>query len=393
MRFLGWVAATGAVLSASAASAQSAAHSELYDYLVQDVCVDASDRIIAGDPATCSRHRNLRLGEKSPFVLTDWDTKALKPYVAWSSFPVRGMDGRTRVLTYKDALPDGFTNNYSFSSGNRSDGFDLMDINYGSYASFIRTFDGGCLDQLISAREGAAYTLRSPASRAGGWVTFPLSSAPSSWPLVSAITNRTALRPISGGAGCSGGSSVGRTYWNRPRSLRFERNGASQGKSMMAIESAHFAGTDFSSQNNAMERFYFTREYGLTRWENWVPRSRCLAQAASATGLKPNCYPENTPVPAGTLDLRARCKDLDVSATAHPDIDRWGGQDWVRTDCRDLTRYVQTTRANFMLDSTVARQNGVVDIDYLGTVNAGSSTPTPAYPPIDPTLPPGYEIP
>jgi hypothetical protein len=89
-------------LSCSTAAAQTAAHPELYDYLVQDVCVDSNDRIIAGDPATCSRHRNLKLGEKSPFVLTDWNTRFRTTNFAWSSFPVRGIDGRTRVITVKD---------------------------------------------------------------------------------------------------------------------------------------------------------------------------------------------------------------------------------------------------------------------------------------------------
>jgi hypothetical protein len=159
---------------------------------------------------------------------------------------------------------------------------------------------------------------------------------------------------------------------------------------MMAIESAHFAATDFSSKDNAMERFYFTREYGFTRWEAWIPRSRCIAETANATGSRPDCYPDDKTRPKHkkTIDLRARCKDLNVSSTEHPDIDRWGGQDWVRTDCRDMTRYVKTTRSNLMLDSTVARQNGVVDIDYNGTIN-GNTTPPPPPPP---SGPPGFPL-
>jgi hypothetical protein len=394
LKFYGWVAATGAALSASGASAQN---SELFDYLVQDVCVDAQDRIVQGDPASCSRHRNLKLGERTPFLMTDWGTDENQSFFAWTSFPVRAEDGQIRVMVSRNSNNGRpHTPNFSFSFNQNNSGYDLIDLTYSGYASIIRTSDANCLDQLFSSRRRSPSALRSPASRAGGWILFPNTRSPSSYAATTSIINRTARTPIGGKPGCTQGDSLGATFWNNPRYYRYEGNENGQRKNLLTIRTDHFASRDLSSQNNALEMFLFTKEYGLTRWEAWQPRSRCIAETQGQTGRIKNCYPDNYPdgseIPANLVNLRSRCKDLNVSGTSHPDISSWGGQVWVRVDCRDMTRHLPLNQPVMMLDSTMAQRNGVDDIDYAATVNPANNQP-PSNPPWNPPGQPGFEIP
>src|SRR5688500_19000774 len=41
------------------------------DYLIMDVCVDESNFSIKGDPAVCPKHRNIRIGERIPYLISD----------------------------------------------------------------------------------------------------------------------------------------------------------------------------------------------------------------------------------------------------------------------------------------------------------------------------------
>jgi hypothetical protein len=341
--------------------------SELYDYLVQDVCLDGTGKATQGDPATCQNRRNIGVYERSPYLLTDWDNVANTSYQAISSFPIIGEDGLTRVMVSKN-FAGNFGPEFTFSfMPTRGDGYDLVDINFKYAASFIRTFDGGCFDQLWAPALNLS-GIQSPYVRAGGWVLFPLVASPSSWPQTSAVSNNTAkiqLSSVPGNPDCVSGSSVARTYWNAPANYQFE-----SGKVLRAIKSAHFAATNLSSTNNALELYYFTKEYGYTRWEAWVPRSRCyqIASNTPAGNLRPHCEPDlRVPNTSGNpeLDLRSRCSLMNVSATGHPDIDRWGEQDWVRIDCRDSTRHVPLATPQLMLSTSMAQTNGVDDVDFL----------------------------
>ncbi|WDD91629.1 hypothetical protein Bsp3421_001565 [Burkholderia sp. FERM BP-3421] len=334
----------------------SAAHAgatrELRDYLIQDVCVDADDNPIAGDPASCPSHRDMRVGERSPYLLTDFDHNSGAAYQSTNSIPVLGADGTTKVLVMKN-LQGGFDSRFRFSFSEVRDGYDLIDLDNSSYASFIRTSDPGCRDQIWSRTGGAG----SIAERAGGWILFPFQGPPSGWPPSSSIYHPTYHIQVTqpAPAGCGDGNSTGVTYWNGPGAYQFE-----SGKVMTAIRSDHFAATTLSQRNNALERYFFTKEYGMTRWEAWIPRSRCYAERGAQD---PSCHPETDNEP-----LRARCKVLNVSGTGHAGLDRWGDQDWVRVDCRDASRYVALDTPQYLLDDQIARRQ-VVDLDARGSTN------------------------
>lgn len=377
------VATVAITLASSTSQARSDASAELYDYLVQDVCVDTQGDPIKGDPAVCENTRNIKLGEPSPYLLTDWDTVTGISYAAWNSIPVRGEDGETRVIVSRN-MDTRFDADFTFSFSARSDSFDLIDLTHGPYASIIRTSDGGCLDQLFAprlARELNRATrfnrrrasgkdaLNSPRARAGGWVLFPLSTPPSDWPQTASIKNRNTRTPLQRESGCNAGGSTGATFWNAPMNYTYEGNEDGKRKTLLSIRSDHFGSHRLSSRGNALERFYFTKEYGMTRWESWIPRKRCIAEEARVPegALRSQCFPEREDMASSRgpeLNLRARCKDMIVSSTGHPDVERWGDQDWVRVDCRDLTRYLELNEPVLMLDKRMAQINGVDDIDY-----------------------------
>lgn len=334
--------------------AYAGAKPQLLDYLIQDVCVNNSDQPIAGDPASCVTHRDVKIGEKIPYLVTDFDkNNGNSTYFSFSSFPVLGMDGTVKIMTSKSGQGN-FDSNYYFSFIPSRDGYDLADTTNSDFVSFIRTSDGGCYDQIWS-HNGSAATM---ADRAGGWILFPFSGTPATWAQPSSAFVTTYHVQITPGiSGCGNGNSAGVTYWNSPANYQFET-----GKVLSAIRSDHFASSALGSTNNALERYYYTREYGMTRWEAWIPLSRCNSTYGANS---PRC----TSWDAANYELQGRCSVMNVSSTGVPGLDMWGGQYWVRTDCRDETNYIPLNTPQLMLDNTMGQNDGYVDIDLAAVLN------------------------
>lgn len=332
-------------------SAAAAPDADLMDYLVQDVCIGPGSGPIEGDPAKCARHRNIAIGEPQTYVMTDYDRRTGATFQASSSIPVRGTHGHLMVLLIKN-LKGSFNPNYRFTFVPARDAFDLIDVRHSGYASIIRTFDGGCFDQVFS-RNGSRKNLT---DRSRGWVLFPLSPAPSAWPRTQALkltTWRMQLTPMKGV--CTDNHAAGVTSWNKPARYTFE-----SGKTLTAIRSDHFAAADLHQPENSFERTYFTREYGLTRWEAWQTRVYCQRTVGQAHS---RCRPDDPAHPS-----LARCSVLKEPSTGLPGVAFFGGQEWVRTDCRDQTHFIPLKRAQLFLSPEVGRGSGLLDIDYRGTV-------------------------
>ncbi|MGE3759428.1 MAG: hypothetical protein AB7H97_16815, partial [Pseudobdellovibrionaceae bacterium] len=288
------------------------------------------------------------IGENLPYLVTDVDTRNGNiNYQAMGSLPFRGTDGQLKIMSFK-SLKWPHASNYQFSFDFRRDGFDLIDVAHSGYISFIRTSDPGCYDQLWSISGNVS----SIPARAGGWILFPKVSGMFSTGNSNNMTYNTPLSPTRPSQ-CQGGNSYGTTFWNSPAIYRFESN-----KVMTAIKSYHFASTNLNQTNNALELYYFTKEYGFTRWEAWIPQTRCYNEHGSNS---PICHPDWS-----TNTLMGRCSVLNVSGTGHPAIDSWGGQTWVRVDCRDETNYIALTTPQILMDRTLAQNNGFVDLDTSG---------------------------
>ena len=340
---------------ALAAQTHAQASNSFLSWLIQNVCEDGNGNQIAGDPATCGASRDVNIGEPLPYILTDFDRSNNDvTYESFSSIPVAAEDGTLKILIFKSGQGN-FDASYTFSFDDARDGYDLIDTTFGSYTSIIRTSDGGCFDQMFSSDGGISSTQE----RAGGWIHFPYAGDPSTWAQSSSTSVTTYKVQITPNIpNCSNGNSAGVTYWNAPASYPFET-----GKTLTAIKTWHYAGSDLSSENNALEIYYFTQEYGATRWEAWEPQSRCFAENGDDA---PICHPENS----STYPLQGRCSVLNVSSMGIPGLDSYGGQNWVRVDCRDMTNYIALNTPQLMLDNVIAQNDGYVDINYAATVNA-----------------------
>lgn len=346
---IGWAASFALV---SACSARTPENGSLTDYLIQDVCVDATDKAIPNDPATCLRKRNLTVGEGLPYILTDYDRPTGQTFQATGSIPVRGMNGKPLVLILK-SLEGSFRSDYTFNFRPERDAFDLIDVTSSKYASIIRTFDGGCSDQVFS-HDGSRASL---ADRAGGWILFPLGSAPSAWPRVQSVNHVTYRMPLSDrGEACRDNHAGGLTRWGSPTLTEFE-----SGKSLSAIRSDHFASANLDQTENSLERNYFTREYGLTRWEAWQTLAYCQKTLGVSSS---SCRPEDPANP-----WFGRCTILKEETTGHAGLAIFGGQSWVRVMCRDQTHFIALRTPQKFLNDMIANGSGLTDIDYIGTEN------------------------
>lgn len=317
-----------------------ASNPETLDYLIQDVCVDALDRPIAGDPAVCGTHRNVRIGEKVPYMITDYHTDWNQRFQGLFSYPVPGTDGTLKVIATKvmtDAqrpvLDAGFQMSYSVTR----DGFDLIDTS-GSHVSSIRTSDGGCLDQKIS---------QDSSNRRNGWILFPTSGVGTGGLLNhNILLNRINISPAPTST-CAltqyTSNNETQDIWNPPVATTFR-----SGKTLNAVQTYHVGDWNLTLTENSIEKFYFTKEYGFSRWEGWIPLAKCEQQHGAGSKY---CTPSHPEYP-----LKGRCEISSALAT-------WGNQTWVRTDCRDTTYYVGLTTPQIPLTSVMAQNNGLVDID------------------------------
>ena len=305
MPFLLVLAATLAACGPADPSKFAPAPIRLVDYLIQNVCLDEAGATTSEDPATCSESRDLRVGETAPYLLTDFDEAAGgKRYQAVSSVPLR--DGTVRV---GKQMGEGLAASFD----PKRDGYDLIE-RQGVNVSFIATHDQQCGEQRLGG-----------AGDGDGWLLFP-----NRMPLRTGLRRHDmSLERLEARTTCPDQSRISRSdkeqvvaAWTAPHLVKFASK-----KVLQAIVSEHRAHFDLSRRDNAIERFYFTREYGMSRWEAWIPARRCHEERPSADPLR-MCDPAHP----GNF-LRGRCTPENGIAT-------WGGQQWIRTDCRDTTFYM-----------------------------------------------------
>jgi hypothetical protein len=240
----------------AAAKAQTPA-----DYLVQMVCDDGSGGHTNGDPLSCpTTARKLRIGESLPYHKYDGPPSSTSQIS--DSFPVGDIFGQTRVIhsfyfTYYDHFPvfDGasaFTSDVSYNAAGQvgATGYDISMAD-GTYVSFMGTYDGG--------RGWQPFWTNSGCGQADNWViapraaTIPFAQGSS----ITSIQNSFPQCPTVN----SFGSTL--TVWNNYANVAYEH--APVG--LDTIKSWHFGGP--SLNEGSFEVFYFTREYGKTRWEAW----------------------------------------------------------------------------------------------------------------------------
>jgi len=257
----------------------SAAGSTPMDYLVQMVCDDGAGGHTSADPVTCpTTARKLRIGEALPYHKYDGPPSTGSQIS--DSFPVGDIHGRTRTVhtffftTYSHTpVFDGAAarvdyGSYDAAAQTGMTGYD-MGMADGTYVSFMGTYDGG--------RGWQPFWANSSCGQADTWIVAPKSN-------VVPFGQGNASTSIQiGNPQCPTVSNFGTslTVWNNYASVGYEG-----GAVLDTIKTWHFS--DNSVNSNAIEVFYFTQEYGKTRWEAWVNSTQAPSPSLGALAKCPN---------------------------------------------------------------------------------------------------------
>lgn len=232
----------------------------VYDFLVQDVCVDGAGKIMQNatpvdDSSRCPRHRNLQIGERLPYHKSDWphaDQAAMhvNGYQIDDTFPIDTKKyGAVVVQSRVFLAADG-----SYT-GRRGGGVYIISPN--SAASGITEdpngiqlfFGPGCQSPDVSQRILDA------------WVVVDKTYSPSHPGNVVARLTRFPER-------CPQLTFAYTSWETVPVTFRVRSGGVVKSAGFETLISDHFGGKAPELAPN-MERFYFTRELGLLRWERW----------------------------------------------------------------------------------------------------------------------------
>lgn len=260
----------GSVLLALTAAEPASAQSAPTDFLTQMVCVDGNNVATSADPVTCpTSRRKLQVGEALPYHKIDFLDIQIS-----DSYPIADANGVSKgVQTYfyasevnDDPLFPGMVNFNAEHGGYNILGADAQNV------FFRGTFDpsGGWQPWWTSD------------CRAAGWKLFPNTSA--------AFAYGASPSPTTFAPACPGQikTSAATVEWDWVPSQYY-----ATGKALDTIRVHHFA-----PASDAVEVNYFTREYGVTRWEAWR-----LGTGQTPQLIKDQC-------PNSLYDARMRNKDF-----------------------------------------------------------------------------------
>ncbi|WP_404414093.1 hypothetical protein [Brevundimonas vesicularis] len=211
------------------------------DYLTQMICIDRNDKPLPADPVACpASRRKLRIGEALPYHKVDFTRGQIS-----DSYPISGADGISRAVQTYFYVSD-LTTNPLFPDmvhfNPENGGYNILGADEAN-VYFRGTFDQG----------GGWQPWWTADCRAAGWLLFPAGQK--------AFTPGAKPSPTQNAANCRGRiDAVASTVeWFHAPQQRYET-----GKVLDTLRVAHFAPGYASAEFN-----YFTREYGVTRWEAW----------------------------------------------------------------------------------------------------------------------------
>ena len=305
-----WLVGLAALLIGCAPSAARVENGRPTDYLIQMVCVDADDAPIFADPVDCpDSRRKLRVGEPLPYHKID-----VGDFQISDSFPVADANGLTLgVQTY--FFTDAFNLDPAFPDQVRYDpargGYNIMGADR-EFVFFRGTSDPGAYWQ----------PWWTPDCRAQGWLLYPNDAR--------AFRGGEAASPATFAPGCETRirTNPSTVEWRFVPDQPYvvDPDDPSRTRRLDSIVVRHFAGG-----YGAMEANYFTREYGVTRWEAWAP-----GENLTPDFLKLRC-------PASVYQARFHGKTFSMidcrnwTTLVRPDGGRWDPDGASRTDPRILT--------------------------------------------------------
>lgn len=344
------LASAALLLAGLAAPARADPPATIADYMIMDVCVDAADRLAPGllpGDAGCGRRRDIRPGEPPPYELRNFlnpggDCTEDGGTVAKLNRPVeRG--GQTRIVSSTLSLPASPCAGARGRPGKPGEGGASIQWHDESYGFIMGSYSPVALSvyQTPLCRNGS----RSSRRFFRGWIIAPAVVPEMGQGGYGVFESRLATGAASAlPQACPTRYRRALTTW-LVTPMRF-----TAGREMVSIVSGHFAQVSRDGLSPGatlqMEQTYWTREFGLSRWEKWArqdwvhPRShRSAPDLARELRQRGRCGP-----PAGgTFDISSRTRFTD--APGHEDVyarlivDPKTGkhQLWFMTLCEDYT--------------------------------------------------------
>jgi len=300
------------------ALAAEAAPEILRDFMTQNVCLDARGDVVVGrsplDNADCARQRDLRPSEPLPYHKHDHPAPAQSAaapagYQRHDSFPVETA-GLGTIVEHSFDFGAGEGRRFGvFDLG--SDGGDIVVLSPGG-ASIAATEDGGGGFGLWVGECAGVVTA---ASLAHSWII-----AEAEPPRGAVLEGETIARLNGvkrGQDACPARFNRAYTTW---RVIPFAYRAApGQGApvTLTTFVSEHYGGAEPATADH-VERFYFTRELGGTRWERWQNAAGNRDYGATMIAGR-----------AAEFAASGRCSEAPAPA---------GGAKWLLIDCREWTR-------------------------------------------------------
>jgi hypothetical protein len=309
-----WCSAAVAICGAASASAddpdatvpQLTASEVISDFLIQNVCLDMSGTVVQavspidGD-GRCAAQRDLVPGERLPYHKHDHPSpgdRAAAPrgYQRHDSFPVETASFG-RVVEHSFDFGAGEGRRFGVFDAGRGDGGDIT-VSSPNGASFAVTEDGGGGFQLFVGPDCRGRV--SPAGLLDSWIIALLDPGRAASPHGQTVARLADLRE-GRQENCPVRFNAAFTRWYTSR-VRY-RAAAGQGVpvTLTSLVSEHYGGERPEGAGH-VERFYFTRELGSTRWERWQNPARSgnlgadrLAKTASDMASSGRCSTPQTP--------------------------------------------------------------------------------------------------
>lgn len=381
---------------------------EVFDFLIQDVCV-VGGSVTALDPRTCpGTTRNLLVDEALPYRrVTDHVPNTPGGQVEISdSFPIRGPDYTPRVVhTFNASTMSWPGNERSFLDFDspplaqlgqqpppigsnpfapHSDGYEVSEVQ-GTWAALVGTRDAHGVAPFYAPGCGhddswIQFPTSVPAVGTGGYVEARIGSKRVPFEPRTQLNFGCPAVPQAGA-----GTFYLRGHWT-----------FNHGEVLETVISSHYDHPT-PEASVAMERFFYTRPYGRTRWESWQkPTSGNPSPAAdtSCTGptsdlgfVRVACreFTKVVPDPVGGFEPRswpvhqfmARGNLIQNHSFAMNDLSGWGEfatatrhvsiERYAATDLRDGNRFAVARRGGpgASLYQDVPRPGTVVDDQWM----------------------------
>jgi len=288
------------------------------DFMIQNVCLDAAGAVQVGrspldGETACPAQRDLSPGERLPYHKHDHSPPGgpAQGYQRHDSFPVETAGLGTVV---EHSFDFGGFEGRRFGVFDKADGGDIAVLSPGA-VSIAATEDGGSGFQLfVGECQGpvdAAALMRS-------WIvaTFDLDRP---MPLAGETVARLKDLKVGEQESCPTRFNPAYTRWH-VMPVRY-RAAPGQGSpvTLTTLVSDHYGGGQRATADH-VERFYFTRELGGTRWERWQNAKGNRQYDAAAVAAA-----------AARFTTTGRC-----GLAPMPE----GGAEFVLIDCREWTRIV-----------------------------------------------------